>query len=225
MRATWAEAGGLRYIAVQAETVADDAPLVIALHGRGSSADDLAGLIPLLEPGWRYVFPQAPLALDLGGYGRGYSWYEPIPATPERMVAARETLATGLAALHEQLGVPSERTALIGFSQGAVMTLDVGLRAAAPYAALVGMSGYLAEADDLAAHVAARTAQPVLLVHGTRDNVLPVAFARRARLALEASGLMLEYQEFAMAHEINDASLRVVGDFLRRHLAGRAGAA
>ncbi len=222
MRAAWAEAGGLRYIAVQAETVTDDAPLVIGLHGRGSSADDLAGLAPLLATGWRYAFPQAPLTLDLGGYGTGYSWYEPIPATSERMVAARATLTTALAALHDQLGVPPERTALIGFSQGAVMTLDVGLRVAAPYAALVGMSGYLAEADDLAGEIVARTTQPVLLTHGTRDNVLPVALARRARLTLETAGLVPEYREFVMAHEINDASLQVVGNFLRRHLAGRA---
>lgn len=225
MEASWSEAGGLRYIAVEPEGgAADDAPLVVAMHGRGSSAEDLAGLAPSLDPGWRYAFPQAPLTLNLG-FGVGYSWYEPIPADPARMALARATLDTFLAALHGAIGVPPARAALVGFSQGAVMTLDAGLRAAAPYAALVGMSGYLAEADDLAPLIAARRDQPLLLVHGTRDDVLPVALARRARLFLEGHGLAPDYHEFPMAHEVNDASLAVVAAFLRRHLGARDGAA
>lgn len=218
VRASWAEAGGLRYIALDADDAAD-APLVVALHGRGSSAEDLAGLAPHLDPGWRYAFPQAPLTLSLG-FGYGYSWYEPIPAAPEQMAVAREALAAFLAALHAQTGVPPARAALMGFSQGAVMTLDAGLRAAEPYAALVAMSGYLAEGDDLAALVATRRDQPLLIVHGTRDDVLPVGLARRARLFLETNGLTPEYHEFPMAHEVGDASLRVVGGFLARRLNG-----
>ena len=74
------------------------------------------------------------------------------------------------------------------------------------------------EADDLTAYLAGRRDQPLLIVHGTRDDVLPVALARRARHFLEANGLAPEYQEFAMAHEVSGESLRVVGDFLKRHL-------
>lgn len=210
---------GLRYFEVAVEGLAGDVPLVIGLHGRGSSADDLATLAPALDPGWRYIFPQAPLRLDFGAYGAGWSWYEPIPASPEQMVAAREALSAFLAAIHEQLGTPPERSALLGFSQGAVMTLDTGLRASPRYAALVAMSGYLAESDDLRATIAAAQGQPVLIVHGTADQVLSITLARRARQTLEASGLAPEYQEFAMGHEVGDASLAVVGDFLARHLA------
>lgn len=217
MQAAWAEAGGLRYIAIEPDGAASDAPLVVMLHGRGSSADDLAGLAPLLDPGWRYAFPQAPVALNLGGF-TGYSWYEPIPATPERMATAREALVAFLAEIHARTGVPPARTALGGFSQGAVMTLDVGLRAPEHYAALVAMSGYLAEADDLAAHLAGRREQPLLIVHGTRDQVLPVSLGQRAQHFLETNGLAPEYQEFAMAHEVSGESLQLVGDFLTRHL-------
>lgn len=221
MQAAWSELAGLRYIALEPEAVAADAPLVVALHGRGSSAEDLAGLAPLLDQGWRYAFPQAPLTLNLG-FGVGYSWYEPIPADAARMATARETLAAFLAALHAETGVLPARTALMGFSQGAVMTLDTGLRAAEPYAALIAMSGYLAEADDLAEVVVGRRDQPLLIVHGTRDDVLSVTLARRARQFLESQGLSPEYHEFAMAHEVNDASLRVVAEFLTRRLNGDA---
>ena len=113
---------------------------------------------------------------------------------------------------------PPARTVLGGFSQGAVMTLDVGLRAPEHYAALVAMSGYLAEADDFPGYLAGRRDQPLLLIHGTRDQVLPVSLARRARQYLETNGLAPEYQEFAMAHEVSGESLQLVGDFLKRHL-------
>jgi phospholipase/carboxylesterase len=217
MQAVWAEAGGLRYIAVEPEGVTSDIPLVVMMHGRGSSAEDLAGLAPMLDPGWRYAFPQAPLTLNLGGF-TGYSWYEPIPAVPERMATAREALAAFLTEIHTRTGIPPARTALGGFSQGAVMTLDVGLRAPEHYAALVAMSGYLAEADDLPAHLAARHDQPLLIVHGTRDDVLPLTLAQRARRYLETNGLAPDYHEFVMAHEVSGESLQVVGDFLKRHL-------
>ncbi len=103
------------------------------------------------------------------------------------------------------------------------MTLDVGLRAAAagePYAALAAMSGYLAEADDLATILADAAAQPLLLVHGTRDDVLGVALSRRARRVLEDAGLVPEYHEFDLAHEVSLESLAAVRAFLQRHLSG-----
>ena len=85
-------------------------------------------------------------------------------------------------------------------------------------AGLVAMSGYLAESDDLPAVIAAARAQPVLIVHGTEDDVLGITLARRARQTLAANGLSPDYQEFAMAHEVSEASLAVVGAFLKRHL-------
>ncbi|MGN6759467.1 MAG: alpha/beta hydrolase [Thermomicrobiales bacterium] len=212
------EAAGLDYLDVSFAEVGPAAPLVIGLHGRGSSPDDLAGLAPLLDTGWRYVFPRAPLRLDFGVYGTGYSWYEPIPATPEQMTAARALLAAFLAALHERLMIPPGRSALLGFSQGAAMTLAAGLRAPTPYAALVALSGYLPEAADLPTVIAARTGQPVLIAHGTHDDVLDITLARRARATLEAHGLTPEYHEFALRHEIGDEELAAVRDFLHRHL-------
>jgi phospholipase/carboxylesterase len=212
------EASGLDYLDVAFAEVEPAAPLVIGLHGRGSSPDDLAGLAPLLDPGWRYIFPRAPVRLDFGVYGTGYSWYEPIPATPEQMAEARALLAAFLAAMHERLGVPAGRSVLLGFSQGAAMTLNVGLRAPERYAALVALSGYLPEAADLAAVIAASASQPVLIAHGTHDQVLDISLARRARATLEAHGLPPAYHEFAQGHEIGDDELVVVRDFLHRQL-------
>ena len=212
---------GLRYLEVAAEDLPDSAPLVVGLHGRGSSPEDFAGLAAELSPEWRYLFPRAPLRLDFGHYGSGYSWFEPLPAPPAAMATARETLTGFLTQVHGRYAVPPARTALLGFSQGAVMTLDVGLRAAAagePYAALAAMSGYLAEDEELATLLPRASAQPLLLVHGTRDDVLGVALARRARRLLEDAGLAPAYREFDLAHEVSLDSLATVRDFLQRHL-------
>jgi phospholipase/carboxylesterase len=212
----WGEAGGLAYLEV-ASGAAAHAPLVFGLHGRGSNAEDLAGLAPALDPHWRYLFPQAPLPFP-GMLTGAFSWYEPIPASPGVMAHARERLARFLAATHARLGVGPGRSALFGFSQGAVMTLDTGLRASPRYAALAALSGYLAEGDELPGVLAAAREQPLLLVHGTADPVLAVGLAHRARQLLEAGGLTPEYHEFPMAHEINGATSAVLSAFLCRQL-------
>jgi phospholipase/carboxylesterase len=204
------------YIEVTSGAAAD-APLVIGLHGRGSNAEDLAGLAPALDPRWRYLFPQAPHPFP-GGVPGAFSWYEPIPTDPAGMARARETLVRFLAATHARLGVGPGRSALFGFSQGAAMTLDAGLRAAPPYAALVAMSGYLPESDDLPAVLAAAHDRTLLLIHGVADPVLDVRQARRARQLLEANGLTPEYHEFPMGHEINEVALQVFKAFLRKNL-------
>lgn len=225
------EAAGLHYIEVVSEATRDGAPLVIGLHGRGSNAEDLAGLAPALEPGWRYLFPQAPNRLDLGGWGKSFSWYEPIMSEEERraapqsgvrvsvqVLAAREQLRGFLHATHERLAVPPQRCALIGFSQGAAMTLDAGLRADPPYAALVAMSGYLPEDDDLSVVLDGAKDRAVLLVHGVADDILRIEIGRRARQVLEGAGLVPEYREFPMAHEVSEASLAAALAFLRARL-------
>lgn len=225
------EAAGLHYIEVVSEATRDDAPLIIGLHGRGSNAEDLAGLAPALDPAWRFLFPQAPQRLDLGDWGNGFSWYEPIMAEEERraapqsgvrasapVLAAREQLRGFLSATHERLAVPPGRSALLGFSQGAAMTLDTGLRADPPYAALVAMSGYLPESADLPAVLEAAKGRALLLTHGTADDILPIAIGRRARHVLAGAGLAPEYHEFPMAHEVSEASLTAVAAFLRARL-------
>lgn len=231
------EAAGLHYIEVVSDATRDGAPLVIGLHGRGSNAEDLAGLAPALEPGWRYLFPQAPQRLDLGGWGASFSWYEPIMSEEERraapqagvrvspqVLAAREQLRGFLREVHERLAVPPSRSALIGFSQGAAMTLDTGLRADPPYAALVAMSGFLPEDDDLPAVLAAARNQAVLLIHGVADDILPLGIGRRGRQVLEGAGLAPDYREFPMAHEVSEDSLGAVAAFLRARLGAAGGA-
>jgi phospholipase/carboxylesterase len=213
MEASMGEAGALRYLELAPPNAPRDLPLVVALHGRGASADDLAPLAPELDAThYRYVFPNGRLPVDLGGW-LGFAWYN-VGNQAADLPASRAAVEALLGELWARSGLGPARTVLLGFSQGAVLALDVGLRSAARFAGLVAMSGYLFEDDALLAALARARDQRVLIVHGVDDPVLPVDRGRAARQALEAAGLQPEYHEFPMGHEVNAASLAMVRTFL-----------
>jgi phospholipase/carboxylesterase len=213
VHASLGQAGELSYVEVVRPDAPPNLPLVVALHGRGASAEDLAPLAPELDPtGYRFIFPNGRLRVDLGPWV-GYAWYE-REAVATDLPLSRAAVEALLADLWARTGLGPAQTVLLGFSQGAVMTLDVGLRSPTRFAGLVAMSGYLYEDDTLPPALAAARDQRVLVVHGTEDGTLPVTRGRAARATLEAAGLRPEYHEFAMGHEVTRESLAVVSAFL-----------
>jgi phospholipase/carboxylesterase len=109
--------------------------------------------------------------------------------------------------------------ALVGFSQGTMMALHVGLRRPAPIAGIVGYSGLLAGPEHLSGPNVRKT--PVLLVHGDADPIIPVVALHAAVQSLGAAGFLTEWHVSpGLAHGIDEAGLRLGADFLRRVLAG-----
>lgn len=213
MQASMGQGGGLSYMEIAPPNAPRDLPLVVTLHGRGASADDLAPLAPELDAThYRYVFPNGRLPVDLGGW-MGFAWYD-VGNQAADLPASRAAVQALLGDLWARSGLGPARTVLLGFSQGAVLTLDVGLRSAARFAGLVAMSGYLFEDAALPAALARARDQRVLIIHGVEDPVLPIDRGRAARQALEAAGLQPEYHEFPMGHEVSAASLAVVRTFV-----------
>jgi phospholipase/carboxylesterase len=168
--------------------------LVIFLHGYGADGEDLIGLAGPLAPhlpNTRFLAPNAPERCP--GNPMGWQWF-PIPwldGSPEEL--ARSSAARSARLLDEWLdeveatGMAPERTVLVGFSQGTMMALQVGLRRAKPVAGIVGFSGRLLDPHHLAAEVTVRP--PVLLVHGDQDPVVPFASMAEAAEALTAAGV------------------------------------
>jgi phospholipase/carboxylesterase len=100
--------------------------------------------------------------------------------------------------------MPSERTVLMGFSQGCALTLLTGLRHAHRLAGLVGLSGYLPLAATTAdERSAANAATPVFLGHGQYDGVVPVARAAASRELLESLGQPVEWHEYPIQHSVS----------------------
>jgi phospholipase/carboxylesterase len=181
---------------------------LVLFHGRGTSEHDLYPLIDLLDPEARLIgiTPRGPL--ELGGGAHWYIVRQVGFPDPETFSATYAALTEWVDALPDALGVPPERIALGGFSQGAVMThaLTLGRDRPSPPAA-IALSGFIPEVDGFELDLESRNGLPVAIGHGTYDPVIGVEFGRDARQRLERAGLSVVYRESPMAHSVDPAFL------------------
>ncbi len=191
---------------------------VVTLHGRGVTGEDLMPLateIGLL--GIRWIFPDAPFPFPSDEGGR--MWYGFAPEKEEGILASRRLLFDLLDHLTEREKVPAERLALMGFSQGAVMSLDAGLRYPKKLAMIIALSGYLPFPERLSAEKsAASSGTPILLIHGTDDDVVPADGSRKAHAALVKEGYPARLQEYPMGHEIIPEEIQLIRNELKKAL-------
>jgi phospholipase/carboxylesterase len=220
LKGFWAEDSGLRYVRLEPDDGPAELPVIFSIHGRGAAATDLAGLAPEIGEGYRWILPQGPRPVPLAPGYVGWAWYELGSAQAETAVSSRDMLAAFVDDTLGRLNVSHERAMLMGFSQGAVMSLHVGLASAKPLAGIAAMSGYLPAAEALKPLLADRRDRSVLMVHGTLDETLGIELGRSARDLLEKAGLVTEYHEFNMGHQITPESLAVVRDYVHRVLPG-----
>lgn len=150
--------------------------LIIALHGYGANAQDLLGLAPAIQnqiPDCTVVAPNAPHAIP--ELANGYKWFDIIDRTPAVMQDGVASNAHAVNAyINDQMathGTDDSTTLILGFSQGTMLALHVGLRRAKPLAGILGFSGMVLETPtDLPNQITSRP--PVLLVHGQADDVI-----------------------------------------------------
>jgi phospholipase/carboxylesterase len=194
---------------------------LVLMHGRGTSELDLLPLLDELDPDARLygVAPRAPLALPPGGW----HWYAvPRVGHPDLNTfwASYRLLEEWFAALPDLTGVPLSQTVLGGFSMGAVMAYALGLGRGRPApAGVLALSGFIPTVPGFEADLGARRGLRVATVHGTRDPVISVEFARDAGRRLEDAGVDLLYREAPIAHSIDPASLPVLREWLGRTVA------
>src|SRR6516165_3138401 len=202
--------------------------LVVLLHGYGADGNDLIDLgraWQQLLPQAAFVAPHAPEPCGQAPVGR--QWFALTFRDPnERWVGvnkAAPTLERFLDAELARRALPPSALALVGFSQGTMMALHVGLRRAIAPFAIVGYSGLLveppqAQAEKFAAEIKSRP--PVLLVHGDRDDLIPPQALFHAAGGLAALGVPVEWHmSYGIGHGIDQDGLRHGGEFLARRLA------
>jgi phospholipase/carboxylesterase len=201
--------------------------LVVLLHGLGADGNDLIGLAPYwapLLPEAEFLSPNAPFPCDMAPYG--YQWFSSQDRSPSAVLAGVRAAAPMLdgfldKALAER-GLGALDLALVGFSQGTMMSLFVGLRRAQPLAGILGYSGRLLAPDLLADEL--RSRPPVLLVHGTEDPLVPYQSLAAAKTALVALGVATETLTCpGIGHSIDEQGLRRGGQFLQEVLAASGG--
>lgn len=206
----------------------DAAITCVLLHGFGAPGDDLVPLADELDvPNVRFVFPAAALEV----YGDARAWWMLDLARLERELASgtprdrRAELPEGLPRAREQLerfleqlcarfAIAPGRLVLGGFSQGAMLALDVALHRAIKPAALILMSGTLLAESEWTPRMSSLAGLPIVLSHGRTDALLPYEIAEVLRDKLRAAGALVEWVPFVGGHEIPRAVLAAATELL-----------
>lgn len=196
-------------------------PLLILLHGVGSNERDMASLTPAVDPRFVVLSVRSPLTLGHDAF----AWFHVKFTPPGPAIEAREAVE-GWTILNrfirqaiDEYDCDPARVYVAGFSQGGIMALAALLTAPELLAGAICMSGRLL--PEILPSMASRdqlAGKPVLLVHGTDDNRLPIDYARRARETLQELGIDLTYHELRIGHEITPESFAQVSAWLRSRL-------
>lgn len=196
--------------------------IVLLLHGYGSKGADLIAY----TPAWQQLLPDAlflaPNAPQPGGWRAGFQWFPLTGFSPAALAAGAAGAAAPLHAFIDrklaQYGLGEADLAIVGFSQGTMMALHVGLRRQQPVAAIVGYSGMLTGAAELAhQHI---VKPPVLLVHGSADPVVPVAALHEAEHALKRAGVpVTAHMSPGVGHFVDPVGMRLGTQFVADGLA------
>ena len=200
---------------------------LVLLHGYGAPGSDLAPLArSLLQPGTRCILPAAPLSLGDGGR----AWWHieasdrpryvlDEPGPPMLSTLPNFELEVARSAVQGVLRTTRERYApkalfLAGFSQGAMLSIDLALAGSEPLDRVAVLSGALLV--DSAAHLQAPRAAhpPVFISHGRQDRRLPFAGGERMKAELEAHGFAVTWRPFDGGHAISKSTVAELSKFL-----------
>lgn len=196
----------------QTQSDARNQPLVIFLHGFGSNEEDLFGIKDALPSTWTYLSVRAPMPVD----PQGYRWFTKTPgdgdyngetADLQRSAALIEDFVGKATAKYH---THSDRVFLVGFSQGAIMSYEVGLRKPALVRGIAALSGSVLpvlKAELKPSESLGKLA--IFIGHGTLDQALPYASATQANEVLVGLGLTPEFHGYpGMPHTVSETEVQ-----------------
>ena len=197
--------------------------LVILLHGLGADGRDLLGLAPMFARGLPdavFVSPDAPYPCDMAPMGR--QWFSLQSWTPDAILRgvqnATPILQQFIAEQMKKYNVSASKTALVGFSQGTMMSLYAGPRFPEKLAGVVGYSGALVTEDSTDWNALHKI--PLCLIHGDFDMVVPVTAYHHAQQVLNAAGFPLSGGiTRGLMHSIDERGISDALAFLQKILA------
>jgi phospholipase/carboxylesterase len=209
-------------------------PVVILLHGFGAPGNDLVQLADVLHvpTGTRFMFPEGPLSLSFGPRDARAWWLIDMARieqdraagrtrdlsneVPKGLAPVRERMLGFLNEVEQKFGAGPRKTILGGFSQGAMLSCDLMLRTAQPYAGLIQLSGTLITKQEWVLLLQKRKSVPVFQSHGTQDEILPYVGGESLRDTLIHAGLSVEWHSFHGGHEIPRTVLQRLGPFITK---------
>lgn len=191
--------------------------IIFLLHGFGSSGADLIAMATHWRqslPDTLFLAPNAPQSA-----GAGYQWWPLQNFTPQALAAGAALAAPAIDTFIDrklsQYGLSEAEMAIVGFSQGTMMALQVGLNRKTAPAAIVGYSGLFVGAASVANRNSPKP--PILLVHGSADPVIPVAALHAAKADLGKLGIEAEtHVSPRVGHSVDLAGLRLGLEFIMK---------
>jgi len=193
-------------------------PTVVAFHGRGADEDDLANLLLALElPNVILITPRAPFPFEYGGY----AWYkvgeEGVPESAT-FTASLNLLQKFMDEIKSGYPINPERMMLLGFSQGTAMAYALGLLHPSSFQGIAALSGYIPLKSGLPLQLTKLNGFLIFISHGSNDMVIPVRFGREAAEIFNHAGAELTYREYPIGHEVSEATVRDLREWLMKTL-------
>jgi phospholipase/carboxylesterase len=185
----------------------DKNPLLLLLHGYGSNVEDLFSFASELPEEYFVVSARAPFDMMYGSY----AWYAINFDADENKFSdigqaqtSRDIIANFIDELIAEYPIDQENVTLIGFSQGCILSLAIGLSYPEKVKRVVGMSGYFNEEIALTDYDKNDFSNlTIFCSHGTVDQVVPVDWARKSEPKLKALGIAVTYKEYPIGHGIS----------------------
>ena len=187
-------------------SLSENAPLIIMLHGYGSDENDLFSFASELDSNYAVISLKAPIAMQ--PYGN--AWYNIyFDATngkfsdDEQAITSRDLIVKVIDEIVTAYPIDSENITLLGFSQGTILSLAVGLSYPEKVKNIIGLSGYVNEAILKDGYINNDFSQlNVYSSHGSVDQVIPVDWARKTQPFLKNLGIDSHYSEFPVGHGV-----------------------
>jgi len=216
---------------IELATGAEPTGTIIWMHGLGADGWDFVPIVRELplpeEMVLRFIFPHAPVRpVTLNGGMEMRAWYDIAMTDVARLpdeggIRESQRAIDGLIEREKQRGIDPSRVVLAGFSQGGVIALQAGLRYRERLGGILALSTYLTLEDSLAAEgSAANKSTPILMAHGTQDEMIPVRLAEASRNSLQAKGYKVEWHTYPMPHSVCAEEVDAIATFLMQVLGG-----
>lgn len=198
-------------------------PAIIALHGIGSNDKDLISLQPYVDPRLFFIAARAPHEYMMPG---GYSWFDlginqatgQVSVDFGQVAESRDKIIAFIDEAIAAYDLDPKRIYLMGFSQGTMMSYTVLAKAPEKIAGIIAMSGRFVPQMFEGLDTSKLKDFPILVTHGTLDEVLPISNGRASKEALEKLGVDLEYHEYPMGHEVSQSSITDVTNWMKKRL-------
>ncbi len=194
-----------------AQQQTSDNPTLILLHGRGSDEQDLFGLKDHFDPRLTIYSLRAPNQFGWGGY-TWFDLFEDGTVDEKSFLNSTNEIVTFINTLE------TKKLILFGFSMGAIMSYSIALTHPKVCTGIAALSGFAPEQLSHSYHLQKLQNLQIFISHGIHDPVIPVSSARKTKEMLEGSNATVSYNEYDMAHQINDECLNDVSHWLEKIL-------